>query len=103
MPPMKLALRGNAAASTGSAQWNLTGDINANAFASDGTANFAGTQPAIKAQARFDALDINTLLPPPKAGPACGSRCRRRAPTNCCSASAWKPMPSARCWNWPAA
>ena len=70
MPPMKLALRGNAAASTGSAQWNLTGDINANAFASDGTANFAGTLPAIKAQARFDALDINTLLPPPKAGSA---------------------------------
>ena len=62
--PLKLKLHGNASASAQSAQWTLAGDLNANAFNTDGSAVFAGSVPNVKAQARFDALDLNALLPP---------------------------------------
>ena len=69
-PPLKLKLKGNAMASAQGAQWTFSGDVNANNFSTDGSANFGGTLPDVKAQARFEALDLNTLLPSDKAGAA---------------------------------
>ncbi len=64
LPTLKLALKGNATASSRNAQWTVAGNVNANAFSTEGSVNLAGTLPDVKAQARFDALDVNTLLPP---------------------------------------
>ena len=75
LKPLKLKLRGSATASAQSAQWTLAGDINANNFSTEGSAAFASTVPSVKLQARFDTLDLNTLLPPSKAAastPAAG-------------------------------
>jgi AsmA protein len=71
LPTLKLKLRGNATASAQTALWNFSGDVNANSFSTEGNANFAGTLPDVKAQARFEALDLNTLLPAVK--PATGT------------------------------
>ena len=68
LQPLALALKGKAMGSAGSAQWALAGDINKNAFNSEGTAKFAGVTPSVKTQVRFDSLDLNGLLPPPRAG-----------------------------------
>jgi AsmA protein len=70
LPPLKLKLRGSTTASAQTAQWAFTGDVNANAFSTEGTAGFGGTLPDVKAQARFDMLDLNTLLPAAKAAPS---------------------------------
>lgn len=63
LKPVALAARGKASASPKSASWALVGQANTNAFRIDGSANLAASPPAIKAQASFDALDLNTLLP----------------------------------------
>jgi AsmA protein len=68
MPALKLKLRGSAMASAHTAQWSFSGDVNANNFSTEGSANYAGTLPDVKAQARFEALDLNSLLPADKAG-----------------------------------
>ena len=67
LKPLKLKAHGNVSASAQNAQWTLAGDINTNAFSTDGNASLGSGVPNIKAQARFDALDLNTLLPPEKA------------------------------------
>jgi AsmA protein len=46
------------------AQWSLQGALNNNRFDSSGNASFAGTVPALQANARFDRLDLNELLAP---------------------------------------
>lgn len=63
LKPVSLAARGDVAASPQVASWALAGKINQNAFQIDGNANLAASPAAIRAQARFDALDLNTLLP----------------------------------------
>jgi AsmA protein len=63
LKPVALTARGNASASPKAAAWALAGKANTNAFRIDGSANLAASPPAIKAQASFDALDLNTLLP----------------------------------------
>lgn len=63
LKPVALAVRGSASASPQAAAWALSGKANANAFRIDGNANLAAKPLAIKAQASFDALDLNTLLP----------------------------------------
>ena len=63
LKPVALAVRGNASASPQAAAWALSGKANSNAFRIDGSANLAARPLAIKAQASFDALDLNTLLP----------------------------------------
>ena len=74
LKPLALALQGQADASAQSARWNLTGKLNASAFRTDGTANLAATTPHIKASARFEALDLNTVLPAaPATSPTGGS------------------------------
>jgi AsmA protein len=63
LKPIVLSARGNVSASAQAASWALTGKANANAFQIDGSANLAAGPPNIRAQAKFDALDLNTLLP----------------------------------------
>ena len=63
LKPVALSARGQASASPQAATWSLAGKANENAFQIDGNANLAASPPAIRAQARFDALDLNTLLP----------------------------------------
>jgi len=64
LKPVALAAKGSLAASPQAAQWTLAGKLNDNSFSIDGNANLSGSTPFVKAQARFDALDLNTLLPP---------------------------------------
>lgn len=61
--PLKVAMSGRAQASARSALWALQGNINNNAFKTNGQANLAGEVPSIQADARFDVLDLNRLLP----------------------------------------
>ncbi len=70
LKPLALSVQGQAVASAQSARWNLAGQLNANGFSTDGLANLAHTTPNIKANARFEALDLNAVLPatPAKAG-----------------------------------
>lgn len=63
LKPVALAVRGSASASPQAAQWALAGEVNTNAFAIDGNANLSASPMFVKANARFDALDLNTLLP----------------------------------------
>ena len=68
LQPVVLSVRGTASASPQGAAWNLSGQLSANTFASDGSAAFGGGTPNVQLQARFDSLDMNKLLAPAKAG-----------------------------------
>ena len=68
LKPLTLALKGMATATPGSARWNLAGDINSNAFNTEGAASFAGITPNLKTQLRFQSLDLNGLLEPAPTG-----------------------------------
>ena len=68
LKPVTIDVRGKGAASAQSATWTLAGQVNNNRFSTDGSANLAGTTPNVKAQAQFDTLDLNTVLPPAKEG-----------------------------------
>ena len=70
LQPLKFVLQGSGGADTKAATWKLNGAINANRFETSGQAIFAGKVPEIKATARFDDLDMNTLLAPGKAAAA---------------------------------
>lgn len=63
LKPVTLAVRGNANASPEAAKWSLAGSLNTNQFAFDGSANLSARPVFVKATGRFDALDLNTLLP----------------------------------------
>ena len=63
LKPLALTLQGQASASALLARWNLTGQFNGNGFSTDGSANLAHTTPSIKANARFETLDLNTVVP----------------------------------------
>lgn len=63
LKPLALAVRGNASASPEAAKWSLAGSLNTNQFALDGSANLSARPVFVKASGRFDALDLNTLLP----------------------------------------
>jgi AsmA protein len=62
LKPVSLGVRGRASASPRNAAWALSGQANSNALRIDGSADLAASPLAIKAQASFDALDLNTLL-----------------------------------------
>ena len=70
LKPLTLSMQGQAVASAQSARWNFAGQLNANGFSTDGVANLAHTTPNIKANARFEALDLNAMLlaAPPSVG-----------------------------------
>ena len=77
LKPVALSLKGSASASPQAAQWAVTGQVNTNNFAIDGNANLSASPLFVKAQARFDALDLNTLLP---AGASAGAKPEQNAP-----------------------
>lgn len=70
LQPLQLALRGRAQADAKAVVWKLDGTLNTNRFDSAGQAAFGGKVPRVQAQARFDSLDLNRLLPPDKPGAA---------------------------------
>ena len=72
-PPLALALRGSAHASVKDAGWKLAGSLNDNKLDSQGAAQFGSAPksvPSLQAEARFDSLDLNKLLPAPSAASA---------------------------------
>ncbi len=68
LQPVALTMRGGASASPQGAAWNVAGQLATNTFASEGSASFGARTPNVQLQARFDSLDLNTLLAPPKTG-----------------------------------
>jgi AsmA protein len=70
LQPLALTLKGKADASAQSAHWALNGQINANPFNTEGSAILATTPLTLKVAARFDALDLNRLLPAAAAAAA---------------------------------
>lgn len=70
LKPFALTLQGQAGVSAQSARWDLTGQLNTSPFRSEGTANLSGTTPFVKASARFEALDLNAILPAPSTATA---------------------------------
>ena len=77
LKPVALSLKGSASASPQAAQWAVSGQVNTNNFAIDGNANLSASPLFVKASARFDALDLNTLLP---AGASAGAKPEQTAP-----------------------
>lgn len=65
LQPLALDVGGTLSASAQEARWQLSGKLNTNQFNTDGQAHLAGKVPSLKAQARFDALDLNKLLGTP--------------------------------------
>lgn len=63
LQPVSLNVTGNASAGAQAAKWSLAGRLNANRFNLDGSADLSAATPLVKAQARFDALDLNAFLP----------------------------------------
>lgn len=63
--PIEGLVRGSVTGGPKAATWTLAGQVNGNAFTLDGQARLDGPRPHVKAQAKFDTLDLNTLLPPP--------------------------------------
>jgi AsmA protein len=68
LKPLSLALQGQAGASARSARWNLAGHMNASPFRTEGTANLSAATPSLAASARFEVLDLNTVVPAAPAG-----------------------------------
>ncbi len=64
---LQLSLKGRAGADAQLASWTLDGALNSNKFESSGQAVLGGAVPNIKANARFDSLDLNKLLAADKA------------------------------------
>ena len=72
LQPLALTVRGKANADAKAASWTLDGALSGNRFESSGQAALGGAVPTIKANARFDSLDLNKVLAPdkPAATPA---------------------------------
>ncbi|HSW24962.1 MAG TPA: AsmA family protein, partial [Burkholderiaceae bacterium] len=72
LQPLALTVRGKAHADAKAASWTFDGALSGNRFESTGQAALGGTVPNIKANARFDSLDLNKVLAPdkPAATPA---------------------------------
>lgn len=73
LQPLQLGAQGSAGGDAKSARWQLAGAINANRFESSGQAVLGGAVPVVTASARFDSLDLNTVLAPDKAAAAATS------------------------------
>ncbi|HEU5295160.1 MAG TPA: AsmA family protein [Burkholderiaceae bacterium] len=70
LQPLQLAVRGKANADAKAASWTLDGALSGNKFDSSGQAALGGAVPNIKANARFDSLDLNKVLAPDKPAAA---------------------------------
>jgi AsmA protein len=69
LQPLAITLQGAADASAQAANWALKGQFNGNPYASEGKAILATTPMTLNVTARFDALDLNRLLPPSATAP----------------------------------
>lgn len=67
LQPLTLALQGQANGSAQTMRWALKGSLNDNRLESDGELQLAGQRPALRANARFDRLDLNRVLAPAAA------------------------------------
>lgn len=73
LQPLQIEAAGQASAQAGvddgpgQASWGLKGQINGNAFDTQGTARLGTGVPKVQASARFTSLDLNRLLPQPAA------------------------------------
>ena len=67
LKPVAVNLAGRASAAQHALAWTLTGQLNGQRLNLDGSADLAGAVPLVKAQARFDALDLNAFLSAPAA------------------------------------
>ncbi|WP_428420008.1 AsmA family protein [Methylibium sp.] len=65
LPPVNLALQGQAQAGAKEASWRFDGTINEQKFNAGGRADLARPVPYIDAQARFAALDLTRFVAPP--------------------------------------
>ncbi|MCW5658536.1 MAG: AsmA family protein [Burkholderiaceae bacterium] len=70
LQPLQLAVRGNARADAKAASCKLDGALNTNKFDIAAQAALDRKVPHVTAQARFDSLDLNKVLPPDKPGGA---------------------------------
>ena len=65
LPPMNLAVQGQARASDKDASWRLEGGINEQAFSLSGKADLSRKLPYVEAEARFAALDLTRFVAAP--------------------------------------
>jgi AsmA protein len=70
LPPLKLAVQGQARATAAEASAALEGNLNDQKFDLGVKAALAKAVPYVEAQARFDALDLTRFIAPRKAGTA---------------------------------
>jgi AsmA protein len=68
LPPMKLAMRGQAEVTADKAAWGFDGSINEQKFNTSGKADLSKDVPRIEAQARFATLDLTRFVAKPPAG-----------------------------------
>lgn len=68
-PPLDLRVQGRGQAGLQAASARLTGSLHTSRFALEAAASFGGPRPRLKADARFDRLDLNTLLAPAAPAP----------------------------------
>lgn len=76
LPPMNLALLGQAKAGAQDASWAFDGAINEQKFNTTGKADLSKPVPRVEAQARFAALDLTRFVAKPATGakPAASSK-----------------------------
>jgi AsmA protein len=82
LQPLQLSVQGSGSASAKAAAWKLAGSLNTNRFESSGQAALDGKVPQVKASARFDSLDLNTLLHPDKPEAAAAAKPTTTAPAD---------------------
>jgi AsmA protein len=82
LQPLQVHARGNASANAKAASWTLAGTLNEARFDIAGSATLDGAVPSVKAQAKFDALDLNRLLGPAPAASAAGASADANAPVD---------------------
>ena len=80
--PLTLDADGRAQASAQAATWKLAGRLGDNAFSSEGKADFGKRVRNLQAEARFDSLDLNKLLPAAASAPAAGGPAKVDAPVD---------------------
>lgn len=69
IPPVNLAVQGQARATAQDAAWQLDGNINQQRFNAGGKADLSKPVPRVVADARFDALDLTRFVTPAGAKP----------------------------------
>lgn len=82
LKPIAITFGGKANASPQAAGWALAGELNGQRVQLDGSADLSGATPLVKAQARFDALDLNAFLPTAAAAASAAGKPAADAPVD---------------------